>query len=67
MTAHGRSFRTDRVFLFIGQVRRYKGVEGLLEAFRSLDEPDARLIVAGKPRSKRARAAIEQPAAADPG
>ena len=40
---------TDRVFLFLGQIRRYKGVEDLLAVFRQLDAPDARLIVAGRP------------------
>jgi beta-1,4-mannosyltransferase len=57
---------TDRVFLFIGQVRRYKGVEELLEAFRGLDAPSARLIVAGMPKTSRTQAAIEQQAAGDP-
>ena len=37
-----------RVFLFLGQIRRYKGVEDLLDAFRTLEARDARLVVAGK-------------------
>ena len=57
---------THRVFLFIGQVRGYKGVDELLHAFRDLDAPGARLIVAGMPRGAQAQAAIEQAAAADP-
>jgi glycosyltransferase involved in cell wall biosynthesis len=39
-----------RVLLFIGAVRAYKGIEELLAAFRTLDEPNARLVVAGSPR-----------------
>lgn len=39
-----------RVLLFIGAVRAYKGLEELLAAFRALDEPDARLVIAGAPR-----------------
>lgn len=37
----------QRVFLFIGQVRRYKNVVPLIEAFRCLPDPDLRLVVAG--------------------
>jgi glycosyltransferase involved in cell wall biosynthesis len=37
-----------RVFLFLGQIRRYKGVMELLDAFRQLPRPDARLVVTGK-------------------
>lgn len=36
------------VFLFLGRVRRYKGVQELLEAFRTLDREDVRLVVAGR-------------------
>lgn len=57
---------TDRVFLFIGQVRRYKGVEELLGVFRGIEAPDARLIIAGRPNRSQTRTAIEQEAAADP-
>jgi glycosyltransferase involved in cell wall biosynthesis len=39
-----------RVLLFIGAVRAYKGLEELLAAFRTLDEPDVRLVLAGSPR-----------------
>ena len=37
-----------RVFLFLGQIRRYKGVMDLLDAFRTLPQEDARLVVTGK-------------------
>lgn len=36
------------VLLFIGWVRPYKGVEDLLTAFATLDDPDARLVIAGQ-------------------
>ncbi len=35
------------VYLFLGGVRPYKGLELLLEAFRAVDDPQARLLVAG--------------------
>jgi beta-1,4-mannosyltransferase len=37
------------VFLFLGRVRLYKGVGELIDAFRALDQPDARLVIAGRP------------------
>lgn len=54
-----------RVLLFIGAVRAYKGIEELLAAFRTLDEPNARLVVAGSPR-RPSDAARVVAAAADP-
>jgi len=36
------------VFLFLGRIRRYKGVQELLDAFRTLDREDIRLVVAGR-------------------
>lgn len=39
----------SRVISFVGQIRPYKNVPALLRAFRGLDDPDARLLVAGKP------------------
>lgn len=40
---------TEDVILFAGQVRPYKGVEGLLRSFRQIlgDNPQARLVIAG--------------------
>lgn len=38
----------DTVFLFLGRIRRYKGVQELLDAFRTLDREDARLVIAGR-------------------
>jgi beta-1,4-mannosyltransferase len=39
------------VILFFGNVRPYKGVEQLVRAFRAIEAPSARLIIAGQPRS----------------
>ena len=40
--------RDARVFLFLGQLRRYKGLAGLLDAFAGLEAPRARLVIAGR-------------------
>jgi beta-1,4-mannosyltransferase len=39
-------------FAYVGQIRRYKGIEGLIEAFRSMTSPHVRLLVAGEVRDK---------------
>ncbi|MFS8641463.1 MAG: glycosyltransferase, partial [Symbiobacteriaceae bacterium] len=49
----------DVVFLYLGMIRRYKGVPGLVRAFRRLEDPRARLIVAGRPATADLRAEIE--------
>lgn len=36
------------IFMFIGQVRKYKNIEILINAFRDLSLPKAKLIIAGK-------------------
>lgn len=38
--------------LFFGNIRRYKGVENLVESFRTLGIPEVTLLIAGKPRAK---------------
>lgn len=38
---------SDFVYLFVGAIRRYKGVGELVEAFRALPDDDARLVIAG--------------------
>lgn len=44
------------VFLFLGQIRRYKGVMELIDAFRTMERRDVRLVVAGRlERAKLAR------------
>ncbi len=57
---------TDRVFLFIGQVRGYKGVDELLDVFRRIDAPDARLVIAGRPNRIQTKTSIEAAAVTDP-
>ncbi len=52
--------------LFVGLVRRYKGVERLIEAFRAVDDPDLTLRVAGLPSTAELSATIEVLAAPDP-
>jgi beta-1,4-mannosyltransferase len=39
----------NTVFLFLGQIRPYKGILQLMGAFRELDDARARLLIAGKP------------------
>jgi beta-1,4-mannosyltransferase len=51
------------VYLIFGQLRAYKRIPEALRAFRSLPDPDARLLVAGAPHDAALRAQIE--AAAD--
>ena len=38
----------DFVILFFGQIRPYKGIKELLSAFESINNPNARLIIAGR-------------------
>jgi glycosyltransferase involved in cell wall biosynthesis len=52
--------------LFFGQMRRYKNVDGLLEAFRSWDCPEAVLTVAGRANNHAYRAELVNAAARDP-
>jgi glycosyltransferase involved in cell wall biosynthesis len=39
----------DRVLLFFGQVRDYKGIADLVQAFRCVDDQHVKLVVAGRP------------------
>jgi len=38
------------VFLFLGQIREYKNIPALIEAFKALDQEDTVLLIAGKPK-----------------
>ncbi|MCC6832857.1 MAG: glycosyltransferase [Thermoleophilia bacterium] len=38
------------VLLFLGAVRGYKGTDELVAAFRAIEDPSARLLIAGRPR-----------------
>ncbi|MEA3337263.1 MAG: glycosyltransferase [Chloroflexota bacterium] len=52
-------------FLFLGLIRPYKGVEELLPAFAGLQEPDARLLIAGQSRPRGYAAGLADSARAD--
>lgn len=54
-----------RVILFLGRIRGYKGTDELVAAFRALDDPAARLLIAGLP-SQGAGRRLRAAAAADP-
>lgn len=56
-----------RLLGFVGLVRRYKGVEGLLKAFTStaVDDPSVRLLVAGHPTSDQMAESVRALAQAD--
>lgn len=42
----------DFVFLFFGQIRSYKGVPELIDAFKKLNIPHTTLLIVGKPFNK---------------
>lgn len=50
---------SERVFLFFGQIRPYKGVFELIEAFRAVADTGSRLLIAGKPQTDAIRARLE--------
>jgi len=54
------------VFLFLGQVRPYKGVEEMIAAFRQMKDGDYTLLVAGNPQDAAYAARIEEAAQGDP-
>jgi glycosyltransferase involved in cell wall biosynthesis len=53
------------VYGFLGQIRPYKNVPHLIQAFRRLPDAGARLIIAGRPDSPATRQAVEQAAHGD--
>lgn len=55
----------DRVVLFVGQIRPYKGVPNLVEQFTLLPDENARLLIAGRPQSTVLRQEVEQAATGD--
>ena len=63
LTAHRSPFT---VFLFLGLLRPYKGLEELLPAFRSLPDPNAALLIAGRPRPSDYAARLAAQAGDDP-
>lgn len=50
---------------YVGLIRRYKGVERLVEAFRDWDQQDASLVVAGRPSTTELRDELSALAAGD--
>ncbi len=56
----------SRVVAFVGQVRPYKNVLGLIRAFRQLPEPDGRLLVAGRPKPAELARGLRAAAENDP-
>jgi beta-1,4-mannosyltransferase len=53
------------VFLHLGDLRAYKDLALLIEAFREADLPDATLVVAGTPADAESEAALRAAAASD--
>lgn len=56
-----------RVLLFVGQLRRYKGVEDLIACVRRMDQPDLRLVIVGRPVDAAIEAALRAAADGAPG
>ncbi|HEU4409373.1 MAG TPA: glycosyltransferase [Polyangiaceae bacterium] len=54
-----------RVLLFFGQIAEYKNVPSLVREFAGLDDPSARLVVAGRPKTAALAAEIAAAAAGD--
>lgn len=54
-----------RVFLFLGYIKPYKGVEELIEAFSAMPSPDIILLIAGKPLDEALSEKIKALAATD--
>lgn len=61
-----RSPRVPERLAYVGLIRRYKGVDALLAAFRSVGSADATLTVGGKPSSDDLVAQLRALAADDP-
>ncbi len=55
----------DRVFLYFGKVRPYKGVLSLIRAFKRLSDDDARLLVVGEPATEALGAQVARGCASD--
>lgn len=42
----------DTVFLFIGAVSKYKNIEYIIDAFKRIDNPKIKMLIAGRPSSE---------------
>jgi glycosyltransferase involved in cell wall biosynthesis len=56
----------ERVFLFLGQVRPYKGVLELIEVFRTVERAGVRLVVAGQVERRALTEELRAAAEGDP-
>jgi glycosyltransferase involved in cell wall biosynthesis len=56
----------DVLFICFGHLRAYKHVHVLLDAFRGVSRPEARLLVAGLPLDEHVAKVVRDAAAADP-
>lgn len=56
----------ETVFVFVGQIREYKNVDGLARAFRTADLPRARLLIRGRPRGDAVDRAVRSACGDDP-
>ena len=56
----------ETAFLFLGQVRPYKGVLELIEVFRSIEREDIRLVVAGQSERQELSETLRDAADGDP-
>lgn len=48
----------ERVFIHLGKIREYKGLDDLIRAFRVAGKPSERLILAGRPENARVEAQL---------
>jgi beta-1,4-mannosyltransferase len=55
-----------RMYVFFGAVRPYKGIDGLLDAFEKLEDPNAILIIAGQSSSPSTTTMLAEKAELDP-
>ncbi|HAT72350.1 MAG TPA: glycosyltransferase [Elusimicrobia bacterium] len=51
--------KDGKVFLFFGNIRRYKGVFELVEAFKRTEGADVRLLIAGRPYDEEIKGDLE--------
>lgn len=63
---HARSERRPGRLAFVGQVRRYKGVDQLVDAFRETTGTGLSLRIAGRPTSEELAGQLRAAATADP-
>ncbi len=57
---------TTTVYLFLGHIKPYKGVESLIEAFKRIDTRDTALMIVGQPFDAETAVRIRSMAADDP-